>query len=87
MEDSNTSVVARIEWCRRQRIQACTDPELEGWRAEEAGLLDALLNRDHAKHYRYSPPGVFMRYAMGLEDGQALIRLAWVDRHLATSRR
>jgi hypothetical protein len=23
---------------------------------------------------------------MGFEDGQALIRLAWVERHLATSR-
>jgi hypothetical protein len=28
---------------------------------------------------------VFDRYEMGFEDGQALIRLAWVDRHVATS--
>jgi hypothetical protein len=87
MEDSNTSVLARIEWCRRQRTQARTAPELEEWRAEEEGLLDAFLKRDHTNHYRYSSPSVFERYAMGLEDGQALIRLAWVDRHLATSRR
>jgi hypothetical protein len=29
---------------------------------------------------------VFVIYAIGLQDGQALIRLAWVERHLATSR-
>jgi hypothetical protein len=87
MEDSNTSVVARIEWCQRQRMQAGTEHELEGWRAEEEGLLDALLNRDHTNQYRYCPPDVFERYAIGLQDGQALIRLAWVDQHLATSRR
>jgi hypothetical protein len=87
MECSSASVVARIEWCQRQRMQACTEPELEGWRAEEEGLLDALLHRDHTKLYRYSPRGVFVRYAMGFEDGQALIRLAGVDQHLATSRR
>ena len=82
----NPSIVARIEWCRSQETQACTRAELDEWRAEEDGLRDALLHRDHTKLYRYSPPGVFVRYAMGLEDGHALIRLAWVQRHLATSR-
>jgi hypothetical protein len=85
MEVTSTSIISRIEWCRRQRIQARTHAELEGWRAEEQGLRDAILNRDHTKHYRYSPPGVFERYAMGFLDGQALIRLARVDRHLTTS--
>ena len=82
----NPSILARIEWCRSQKMHAHTEPELEGWRAEEDGLRDALLHRDHTKLYRYSPPGVFVRYAMGFEDGQALIRLAWVERHFVTSR-
>ena len=68
-------LVARIEWCRRQRRQAPTQREVEGWCAEEEGLLDALLERDHTDQYRHSPPSVFERYAMGLEDGRALIRL------------
>jgi hypothetical protein len=72
-------LVARIEWCRRQRTQARTQAELEGWRAEEEGLRDALLKRDRTSQYRYSPPGVFERYAMGLEDGRALNRLDRVN--------
>ncbi len=78
-------ILIRINWCRRQRMQACTEPEKDGWRAEEEGLRDALLKRDHSNHYRYSPPGVFERYSMGFEDGQALIRLACVERQLASS--
>jgi hypothetical protein len=81
MPHTGTSLVARIEWCRRERRQARTEAELEGWRAEEAGLRDALLNRDRTYQYRYSPPAVFERYALGLEDGRALIRLgrvAWI---------
>jgi len=77
--------MSRIEWCRRQKTQAPTQAELEGWRAEEEGLRDALLKNDHTDHYRYSPPDVFERYVTGFKDGQALIRLSWVDRHLATS--
>jgi hypothetical protein len=86
MTVTSSSIVARIEWCRWQKMHAHTEPELEGWRAEEDGLRDALLHRDHTTLYRYSPPGVFVRYAMGFEDGQALMRLAWVESHLATSR-
>ena len=76
---TKTSIGARIEWCRRQETQACTRAELEGWRAEEEGLRDALLNRDRTYQYQHSPPVVFERYAIGLEDGHAMIRLAWVD--------
>ncbi len=85
MAVSSPSILARIEWCQWQRTQACTQSELEGWRAEEEGLKDALLNRDHTKRYRYGPPSVFERYAMGFEDGQALIRLARVEQEVATS--
>jgi hypothetical protein len=82
---TSISLVTRIEWCRRQGAHAHAEPELEGWRAEEEGLRDAILNTDRTYQYRYSPTAVFERYAMGLEDGRALMRLAWVDRHLATS--
>ncbi len=81
----NTAILGRIEWCWWQRTLALTQLEMEAWRAEEEGLRDALLHRDHTNFYRYCPEDVFMRYAMGLEDGQALIRLANVDRELATS--
>jgi hypothetical protein len=76
---TNTTLLARIEWCRRQRTQARTQAELEGWRAEEEGLRDALLNGDRTYEYRHSTAAVFKRYVMGLKQGQVLIRLAWVD--------
>jgi hypothetical protein len=67
-------------------MQARERLELDGWHAEEEGLRDALLNRDHTNQYRYGPSGVFERYVMGLQDGLALIRAAAVDQYHATSR-
>jgi hypothetical protein len=67
-------------------MQARARLELEGWDAEEEGLRDALLNRDHTNQYRYCPPGVFERYVMGLQDGLAMIRAAAVDQYYATCR-
>ena len=84
MEYKTISITSRIEWCRRQKTQARVRLELEGWQAEEEGLRDALLNQDHTNEYQHGPPGVFERYAMGLQDGQALIRAAAVDQHFAT---
>ena len=81
MAHSYTPLEARVEWCQRLRKQARTQFEVEGWRAEEEGLWDALLKRDRTYQHQYSrqsPPcvfNVFERYTMGLEDGQALIRL------------
>ncbi|HLZ33733.1 MAG TPA: hypothetical protein VKP13_06940 [Nitrospira sp.] len=83
MAYATNSIFNRIEWCRKQRTQARTQPELERWRAEEDGLRDALLHRDHTKLYRYSPSDVFARYAMGLHDGQAMLRVARVTLQLA----
>ncbi|HSA62880.1 MAG TPA: hypothetical protein VLE03_11645 [Nitrospiraceae bacterium] len=80
MAYATNPVIFRIEWCRRQRAKVQTGPELEGWRAEEEGLRDALLNRNHTNEYRQSPPEVFERYEMGFQDGQALMRAAWVER-------
>ncbi len=73
-------VIFRIKWCRRQRAKVHIGSELEGWHAEEEGLKDALLNRNHMNEYRQSPPELFERYMMGLQDGKALIRAAWVAR-------
>jgi predicted metal-dependent phosphoesterase TrpH len=78
-------VVERIEWCRRQKKQARTPLEFAGWRAEEEGLRDAILQTDHTKQYRQSAPGVFERYAMGLQDGQVLIRATSVGAQFNTS--
>ena len=75
LAETSIPLVVRIDWCRRQRGQARTQREVEGWCAEEEGLWDALLERDHTDQYRQSPPSVFERYAMGLDDGRALIRL------------
>ena len=67
------SIASRIEWCRRQSMQACTPLEAAGWQAEEDGLWDALLDRYHTNSINKSPTGVFARYTMGLQDGHALI--------------
>ena len=78
MAYANKSITARIEWCRRQSTQSCAPLEIAEWRAEAEGLEDALLHRDHTNQYQQGPPGVFERYAMGLEDGQAVLRTAAV---------
>ena len=82
---ASTSIEARIKRCWKLRTQACTQAELEAWRAEEEGLRDALLEKDHTHQYRDRPPAVFERYAMGFEDGKALIRLACMDAQRTTS--
>ncbi len=69
---SANDILSRIEWCRLQRKGAVTRDEEEGWYAEEAGLIDALLGRDQAG---ITHPSLLERYKLGLQDGQALIRL------------
>jgi hypothetical protein len=83
----NKSIASRIEWCRRQSTQAYAQLERAGWQAEEAGLRDALLNRDHTTQYQQGPPTVFERYALGLQDGHAVLRTAAVYLHFATPTR
>ena len=77
---ASISIASRIEWCRRQSMQACAPLEAAGWQAEEDGLWDALLDRDHTNQYQQSPTGVFARYryTMGLQDGHAMMRTAAV---------
>jgi hypothetical protein len=79
MRDASHAITLRIAWCRQQIAKARTEPEMHGWRAEEAGLTDALLNSDHTNDYRHSTPEVFERYVLGLGDGAALIRAARMD--------
>ena len=81
MEYKTKSIASRIEWCQRQKIQARTLLEREGWQAEEEGLRDALLNRVHTNKYLHCPPGVFKRYVIGLQDGEALMHTAAVDQY------
>lgn len=71
---------ARIAWCRRQREQACSDSEFDGWQAEENGLRDALLKSDHVDNYRLSHPEILERYILGFEDGTALLRAVRIER-------
>jgi len=73
--DAYSLIKLRMAWCRRQSAQAHTEPELEGWRAEEAGLRDAILEQNHADHYRLSPPKIFDRYVLGFQDGTAMLAL------------
>jgi len=68
------SLLARLFWCGQQRLKALTEAELEAWCAEEAGLLDALLDNDRTSYFQYRSSALFERYALGLEDGRTLIR-------------
>ena len=38
MKQTTNPVNVRIEWCARQSTQARSEPEVDGWRAEAAGL-------------------------------------------------
>lgn len=78
-------VKIRIDWCRRQIEQARTEPEVDGWCAEEDGLRDALSNSDHTEAYRLCPPEIRQRYMLGLQDGMVLLRAAWLTRTAQTA--
>ena len=83
MAYTTTSIASRIQWCRRQSTQAFVPLEIAEWCAEAEGLQDALLHRDHTTEYQQGSPSVFERYALGLQDGQAVLRTAAVPPHVA----
>ena len=85
MAYATNSLMARIEWCRRQSTQAYEQREAEEWHAEEDGLRDAILKRDHSHQYRHGPPGAFARYLMGLQDGRAMLLVGLVEREFVAS--
>jgi len=74
------AVTCRIVWCRRQRARACSENERDAWRAEEDGLRDAVLRRDHVDKYRSYSPNVLERYLLGFQDAKALLRAARATR-------
>ena len=77
MKYESTPIISRIEWCRlQQQLHSVTRDERAGWRAEEAGLVDALGARDRIAFMREEHRSQFARYQCGLEDGQALLRLS-----------
>jgi hypothetical protein len=71
-----TELISRIKWCRLQQLNSITPNERAGWRAEEAGLVDALGSRDRLDFMRKEHRAQFTRYLCGLEDGQAILRLS-----------
>jgi hypothetical protein len=74
-----TDIISRIRWCRlQQRLPSVTQDERVGWRLEEAGLLDALGDRERTAFRRKAYRSQFTRYQRGLEDGKALLRLSMV---------
>jgi|SRR6185295_14986595 len=77
MKYEPSNIISRIEWCRlQQRLHSVTRDERAGWRAEEAGLVDALERKDRIAFMREEQRSQFMRYLRGLEDGRALLRLS-----------
>lgn len=77
MKYEPTNIVSRIAWCRlQQQLPSVTREERAGWRAEEAGLVDALGCRDRTAFMREEHRSHFMRYQCGLEDGKALLRFS-----------
>ena len=80
MDATTDTVTFRIVWCRRQRANARTNAELEAWLAEEAGLRDAVLHRDHVNKYRLRSSELFERYLLGFQDAKALMRAARATR-------
>ena len=70
-------IISRIEWCRlQQQLHSVTRDERAGWRAEEAGLVDALGSRERTAFMREEHRSQFTRYQCALEDGQTLLRLS-----------
>ena len=79
MKYEPTNIISRIQWCRlQQRLPSLTQKERVGWRMEEAGLMDALGNRDRTAFMREEYRSQFARYQLGFEDGKALLRVSLV---------
>ena len=77
MKYEPTHIISRIAWCRlQQQLHSVTQDERAGWRAEEAGLVDALFGRDRRAFMREEHRSQFTRYQGGLEDGQLLLRFS-----------
>lgn len=78
MDASTNPVTFRIACCRQQKAKAPTKFEKAAWHAEEEGLRDAVLYRNHADKYRDRSPILLDRYLMGFQDARALMRVTKV---------
>lgn len=79
MKYEPNNITSRIQWCRlQQRLPSITQEERVGWQMEEAGLIDALGNRDRTAFMREKYRSQFARYQCGFEDGKALLRVSTV---------
>jgi hypothetical protein len=88
MKYETNNIISRIEWCRiQQHLHAITKDERAGWRAEEAGLVDALVCRDRNPYMREEHRSQCIRYQCGLEDGRALLRLSTLPPPCGTTRK
>lgn len=88
MDVGTNPVKLRIACCRRQREKSRTHIEQEAWRAEEEGLRDVALHRDHTDKYRGRSPIILERYLIGFQDARALMRIATVTQlHQSSGRR
>ena len=71
-----TPIIARSRWCRlQQNLRSLAQEECEGWRAEESGLVDALLSRERTGFTNDRCSSQFARYPPGLHDGHTLLRV------------
>jgi|GEM_PF-3497742 hypothetical protein len=71
-----TLILSRIAWCRdQQQLHTLTEDDRAGWRAEEAGLRDALGLRDRRDVMKEEHASQWRRYQCGLEDGRVLLRI------------
>ncbi len=72
----SNQIHGRINWCRfQQQLTTITLDEREGWWAEEAGLMDALLGKDRTTYMQATHGSQLRRYLCGLHDGQTLLCL------------
>ena len=77
MKYEPTNIISSIQWCRHQQMLSSITPEERiGWRMEEAGLMDALGNRERTAFMRAEYRSQLPRYQCGLEDGKALLRVS-----------
>ena len=74
------NIISRIEWCRfQQQLPSVMREDREGWRAEDAGLVDALFGRDRIAFMRKEHRSQLTRYQRGFEDGHALLHFQQVN--------
>jgi hypothetical protein len=70
---ASTLVEKRLARSRVQREHAIAEGELERFRAEEEGLLDAMLGRNRSEMYGQDEEWLRESYRKGLQEGLMLM--------------